>query len=105
MMMFALPAIWLYSCWSHTAGANSVTVMFGWPPPEQSAASHVSKAVFISVSVSLNVMFRFGEAPTCTEKLTHDCGQAMGMPQSSGFGGSHTAAVWGLPSLQLDVRQ
>src|SRR6185437_8756939 len=29
----------------------------------------------------------------------------MGVPQSSGCGGSHTAAVCGLPWLQLEVRQ
>jgi hypothetical protein len=47
------------------------------------------------------------EAPCWTEYETQGeaVGHAMGVPQSSGWGGLQTAAVCGMPSLQLEVRQ
>ena len=63
-MMLALPLVWLYSCWSHVAGAASVTAICGFPPV-QSAAAQVAKAAFMTCSVWANVTLM--EAFTWTE--------------------------------------
>src|SRR5262249_37441581 len=91
-MMLALPAIWLYSCTLHETGTPSVTWMLGWPPPVHVAAIQVPNALLMICSVSANVMPSLGEPSCWTEYSTHDCGQAMGSPQSAGMGGM----LWGV---------